>query len=154
MKVRIKFNKNEVLVLNKETNRFEVDYICDISNPTKLRIKEQNRSLVSNVGLSKNMLDESLEDNLNVHTYVRESSIGKVYLERVQDRIISKDESIRINKNEEFKMIQDGAKLVSHNDINVKFEMNDSVNNHIESDIVKRNNNRRMSRKLKKQNRR
>ena len=154
MKVRIKYSKNELLVLNKETNRFEVSHIIDISNPTKLRIKEQNKSLVSNVGLSKNMLDESLEDNLNVHTYVRESSIGKVYLERVQDRIISKDESIRINKNEEFKMIQDGAKLVSHNDINVKFEMNDSVNNHIESDIVKRNNNRRMSRKLKKQNRR
>ena len=154
MKVRIKYSKNELLVLNKETNRFEVSHIIDISNPTKLRIKEQNKSLVSNVGLSKYMLDESLEDNLNVHTYVRESSIGKVYLERVQDRIISKDESIRINKNEEFKMIQDGAKLVSHNDINVKFEMNDSVNNHIESDIVKRNNNRRMSRKLKKQNRR
>ena len=188
MKVRIKYNKNEKLVLNKLTNRFEVSHVIDITkvikhsrdlqditivnviddenvevskfeNPFDIKctilnkdgnnqhsVWEKNSSRVkSQIGVSNYMIDGTEEDVLNTINILRESTNGRIYFERIQDRVISKDESIRINKIEEFKFNQDdksslkrmGSRFNSstgscQNDININFETEDSVNNAIE----------------------
>ena len=119
MKVRIKYSKNELLVLNKETNRFEVSHIIDTTKVIKHSKLVNDITIVNviddeNVEVSKfeNPFDvKSTVKNINGKTqhevYEKNISLGKSQV-GVSDYMIDGDKEDELNTHNYLRTSQNG----------------------------------------------